>query len=98
MAMKMSNREIAAGIRRDDSVVCREITRNGGRAGYRAVAAQHRAEAQRRRPKARKLDEDPRLRDHVFAGATWLQNTGRSFRRDVRSCFHHLTPPLSAMV
>ncbi len=68
IAQNLSNKEIAAVIRRADSVVCREIARNGGREGYRAVAAQRRAEERRRRPKVRKLDADPRLHDHVFAG------------------------------
>jgi hypothetical protein len=42
LAMRLTNKEIAAHIERDESVVCREITRNGGREKYRAHLAQSR--------------------------------------------------------
>jgi IS30 family transposase len=65
LVLNLSSKEIAALLDRDDSVICREISRNGGRASYRAVAAQLRAQEQRLRPKDRKLDADPRLRERV---------------------------------
>ncbi len=58
---------IAARIGRDPSVVSREIARHGGRGRYRANRAGRAAAAGRRRPKARKLDTDPRLRAEVIA-------------------------------
>ena len=58
---------IAARLGRHRCTVNAEINRNGGRSGYSAVAAQDRAEAQRRRPKAAKLVADPALAAHVTA-------------------------------
>jgi IS30 family transposase len=60
--------QIAARIGRCPSVVSREITRNRGRAGYRAVEADRRAARARRRPKARRLDSDARLRELLLSG------------------------------
>jgi IS30 family transposase len=57
---------IAERIGRDPSVVSREIARHGGRGRYRAVLAGRAAVAARRRPKARKLDADPVLREQVL--------------------------------
>jgi len=68
LAMCLTNKEIAAHIERDESVVCREIARNGGREKYRAHRAQARAEEERCRPKARKMDADPVLRRRVVSG------------------------------
>jgi IS30 family transposase len=48
-------REIARGLGRAPSTISREIARNGGRAGYRAVRAEQRAQRCARRPKATKL-------------------------------------------
>jgi transposase, IS30 family len=67
IALGLENKEIAAHIDRHDSVICREISRNGGRGAYRAIAAQTRAEVQRLRPKDRKLDVDPQLRERVHS-------------------------------
>jgi hypothetical protein len=67
IALGLENKEIAAHIDRHDSVICREISRNGGRGAYRAIAAQKRAEVQRLRPKDRKLDVDPQLRERVHS-------------------------------
>jgi len=67
LAVNLSNKEIARHIDRSESVICREILRNGGRETYRAHAAQRRAEAERRRPKDRKLDGDPCLRRAVVS-------------------------------
>jgi IS30 family transposase len=64
----MSNKEIAAHIGRDPSVVCREVKRHGGRQAYRAHRAERDAAEQRKRPKCRKLDADLALREQVVAG------------------------------
>jgi IS30 family transposase len=73
VVLGLRNKEIATALGRHDSVICREISRNGGRAAYRAVAAQRRAEERRLRPKDRKMDADPRLRNvsiPIFVAAT----------------------------
>jgi IS30 family transposase len=68
LAVGLPNKEIAAHIDRNESVVCREISRNGGRERYRAHEAQRRADQQRSRPKVPKLDHDPALRRRVVSG------------------------------
>lgn len=68
LAIGLKNKEIAEQIGRDESVICREIARNGGRERYRAHAAQQRADQERSRPKDRKLDIRPRLRERVLSG------------------------------
>ena len=69
-----SNAQIARTIGRSPSTVGRELQRNvrpsdvgpaNKRRGYRAVTAQQRAEAQRRRPKLRKVDTDEALFEYV---------------------------------
>jgi IS30 family transposase len=81
IAEDLEGRVIAERIGRCPSVVSREITRHGGRAGYRAVAARGVATEQRRRPKTRKLDADPVLRERVVgklrAGCSPDQVAGR---------------------
>lgn len=70
--------EIRVGIERDESLsgiarrlgrhpstVCREVAANGGREGYRAVAAQERASRLSRRPKPCKLVADPDLAERA---------------------------------
>src|ERR1019366_6125407 len=61
-------KEIAVHTERSESVICREIARNGGREKYRAHRAQARAEEERCRPEARKMDADPVLRCRVVSG------------------------------
>ena len=61
----LSARVIAARLGRDRSVISREITRNGGRDGYRVHAAQERYETLKSRPKERKLEKNQRLHDVV---------------------------------
>jgi transposase, IS30 family len=63
-----SARFIGALLGRHHSAVSREIDRNGGRDGYRAVDAQARCEANRLRPRARKLETCPELHDAVNDG------------------------------
>ncbi len=81
IAEQVQGRVIAARIGRAPSVVCRDIARHGGRAGYRATAAGRVARASRRRPKTRKLDADPDLRQRVLtklrAGCSPDQVAGR---------------------
>lgn len=59
---------IARKLGRDPSVVTREIGRNGGREKYSAVAAQQRADQQKGRPQARKLEKNTELHDVVNDG------------------------------
>lgn len=77
----LEGRVIAVRIGRSPSVVSREIARHGGREGYRAVAAQRAATESRSRPKTRKIDADPVLRQRVLdklrAGASPDQVAGR---------------------
>lgn len=64
----MSARAIAEWIGRHHSVVAREIARNGGREGYRALGAQWRADHLKKRPKVRKILEFPELERAVLEG------------------------------
>jgi IS30 family transposase len=61
----LSHRTIATMLNRGQSVISREISRNGGNAYYRAADAQKRADEQRRRPKLFKLEKHVRLHDEV---------------------------------
>jgi IS30 family transposase len=61
----LSARAIATRLGRTQSVISREITRNGGRDGYRVHAAQQRYETLKTRPKERKLEKNQRLHDTV---------------------------------
>jgi len=64
----LSNKDIAFSIGRSESVVFREIGRHGGREAYRAWKADAAARESRERPKERKIDADPGLRDRVTSG------------------------------
>lgn len=64
----MSARAIAGWVGRHHSVVAREIERNGGREGYRALAAQWRADHLKKRPKVRKIVAFPELELAVLEG------------------------------
>lgn len=61
LASDLPLRRIAARLGRPASTVSREIARNGGRRGYRAVSAEQRAWVRGRRPQAGKLQQYPRL-------------------------------------
>jgi IS30 family transposase len=64
-------RQIAAGLGRPASTVCREVARNRTTTGrYRALGAQATAEGRARRPKVAKLAADPVLRAQV---EHWLE-------------------------
>jgi len=62
----VSLRSIAVSIGRSASTVSREVARKGGRAKYRAVAAEQRAQEQARRPKPSALQDNPVLRHLVI--------------------------------
>lgn len=62
LAAGRSARTIAVCLGRSPSTISREIARNGGRADYRAAAADHRAYQRARRPKPAKLVRNTRLR------------------------------------
>ncbi len=61
----LSFRRIAVGLGRAPSTVSEEVGRNGGREGYRAVAADAAARVRARRPKTAKLAADAGLRAWV---------------------------------
>ena len=65
VARKESYREIGRRLGRPASTVSREVARNRGAEGYRALAAQARAEIRARRPKTAKLAADGELRGWV---------------------------------
>ncbi len=65
LAKGLENKDIAASLGRDESVVSREITGHGGRDAYRARKADAVARESRSRPKERKIDADPELRERV---------------------------------
>ncbi|PRY10227.1 IS30 family transposase, partial [Pseudosporangium ferrugineum] len=74
LAEGLQYKEIARLIDRNPSIVSRDVARHGGRAEYRAVAADETAAGARRRPKAYAVDRSPRLRTVV----TELLRTGWS--------------------
>ncbi|MFC7427326.1 IS30 family transposase [Nocardia tengchongensis] len=61
LAADESLRGIARGLGRAPSTVSREVAGNGGRLGYRAVAADQAAWSRAVRPKPTKLSQNPRL-------------------------------------
>jgi IS30 family transposase len=65
LAKGLENKDIAVSIGRDESVVSREIARHGGREAYRAWKADAAARGSRSRPKERKIDTEPELRERV---------------------------------
>jgi IS30 family transposase len=62
-----SFRAIAEALDRNVTTISREVGQNGGRTRYRARSAQRRTEKQAHRPKATKLEGNPRLRERVEA-------------------------------
>jgi transposase, IS30 family len=67
LAKGLDNKDIARSIGRSESVVSREISRHGGREAYRAWKADAGARESRDRPKDRKMDADPELRERVMS-------------------------------
>jgi IS30 family transposase len=62
-----SIRQLARRLERSPSTICREISRNGGPAHYRAARADQAALARARRPKTCRLAANPRLCEAVAA-------------------------------
>jgi len=62
LAEDLAFQEIAWRLGRDPSVISREVARHGGRAGYRAVAADETAAVARERPKVFAVERSARLR------------------------------------
>ena len=62
-----SLRAIARQLGRHPATISRELSRNGGRDGYRPVAAQERALHQARRPKPTKLHQNKQLCSRVIS-------------------------------
>jgi transposase, IS30 family len=90
--------EIRAGLERNESLsaigrrlgrpvstVSREVCRNGGRSGYRAAAAQRRAEVLARRPKMFRLVADPVLAGRVYDVLTSSRYSPETCARILRS-------------
>jgi len=67
LAKGLDNKDISRSIGRSESVVSREISRHGGREAYRAWKADAGARESRDRPKDRKMDADPELRERVMS-------------------------------
>ncbi len=65
IAQGRSGRELAAELGRSPSTICREISRCGGRAKYRAYEAHRGARKRARRPRVRKLEANRRLAEEV---------------------------------
>ena len=65
LARGMTLTAIAASINRSTSTVSREVRRNRGPGGYRAVRADRLAQARLARPRPAKLARDTRLREVV---------------------------------
>ncbi|MGH3670037.1 MAG: transposase, partial [Pseudonocardiaceae bacterium] len=68
LAVGRSCRCIGRLLKRDHTVVSREVARHGGRSAYRAIPAQQQADEDRERPKPRLLEENTRLHDEVNSG------------------------------
>lgn len=62
LAEGLEVKDIAIRLGRNPSIVSREVRGHGGRAGYRAAAADEAARAGRERPKKLAVDRSPRLR------------------------------------
>jgi len=70
LAESLEFKDIAVRIDRDASVVSREVSRHGGRGGYRAVEAERAAAAARSRPKPMAVARCPQLLARVIE---WLR-------------------------
>jgi transposase, IS30 family len=68
LAVGHSYRCIGRLLKRDHTVISREVARNGGRSAYRAIPAQRQAEDNRARPKQRVLEANAELHDAVNTG------------------------------
>jgi len=97
LAAGQSIRSIARELNRSPSTISREVNRNGGSKCYRALKAESRSEAQRRRPKQHKLERKSLKRlvtiklekdwsPQQISG--WLK---QKYRQDERMCISHET-------
>lgn len=66
LSAQMSIRAIARSLNRSPSTISREVRRNRGRRGYKAVGANNRANRMAKRPKVCLLERDPQLRNLVL--------------------------------
>src|SRR5713226_8454402 len=100
LAKGLENKDIAASIGRDESVVSREIARHGGRETYRAWKAGAAARESRSRPKERKIDTDPALRDRVAGDLKkgWSPGVRLLARCDISGCSGHAVSLRSGML
>ncbi|MGL5488892.1 MAG: IS30 family transposase [Shewanella sp.] len=65
LSARMSIRAIARSLKRSPSTISREVQRNRGRRGYKAVDANNRANRMAKRPKVCLLERNPQLRNLV---------------------------------
>lgn len=65
LSARMSIRAIARSLNRSPSTISREVQRNRGRRGYKAVDANNRANRMAKRPKVCLLERNPQLRNLV---------------------------------
>lgn len=65
LSARMSIRAIARSLNRSPSTISRDVQRNRGRRGYKAVDANNRANRMAKRPKVCLLERDPQLRNLV---------------------------------
>lgn len=66
LSAQMSIRAIAHSLNRSPSTISREVRRNRGRRGYKAVGANNRANRMAKRPKVCLLERNPQLRNLVL--------------------------------
>ncbi|MGL4612828.1 IS30 family transposase [Aeromonas sobria] len=66
LSAQMSIRAIARSLNRSPSTISREVRRNRGRRGYKAVGANNRANRMVKRPKVCLLERNPQLRNLVL--------------------------------
>jgi IS30 family transposase len=85
---------IAGRLGRHRLTINAEITRNGDRGAYSAMAAQHRADEQRQRPKTLILVADPTLCAHVTARLE-VKDSPMTISRELASGVHGVTGSLS---
>ena len=85
LAEGRSYRQIGRHLGRSASTICREVSANGGRAAYKAVMADVRADRRARRPKATRLGANPQLCARVITDleALWSpQQIARRLRQE----------------
>lgn len=66
LRLRWGRRKIARHLKRDHTVISREISRNSGASGYHAQLAQATAEQRAKKTNKRKLDKFPKLKHYVI--------------------------------